>query len=166
MVTGFLASMGMKDTDSITGASAVNIFGLENWWSGGCELMERITYAHGWAGITNLDGTTQQVAISGSGKPVIKNMLMQANPLLMIPQGEQPYDTNYNTHFCSAIDLQAASGGYMCRGYGGEGGGIFSLGICGTDEQVGTRLRFRGESVTVYENPQEFLALTAVAPAN
>lgn len=165
MVTGFLASMGMKDTDSITGASAVNIFGLENWWSGGCELMERITYAHGWAAITNLDSTTQQVAISGSGKPVIQNMLMQANPLLMIAQGEQPYDTNYNTHFCSAIDLLTTSG-YMCRGYGGEGGGIFSLGICGTDEQVGTRLRFRGESVTVHEDPTEFEGLTAVDPAN
>lgn len=164
MVTGFLASMGMKDTDSITGASAVNILGLENWWSGGCELMERITYAHGWAGITNLDGTTQQVAISGSGKPVIQNMLMQANPLLVIPQGEQPNDINYNTHFCSAIDLQTTSG-YMCRGYGGEGGGIFSMGIIGTDEQVGTRLRFRGESVTV-ESPTAFANLTAVDPAN
>ncbi len=165
MVTGFLASMGMKDTDSITGASAVNIFGLENWWSGGRELMERITYNHGWAEITNLDGTTQQVAISGSGLPVIQNMLMLASPLLMIPQGEQPYNTNYNTHFCSAIDLQTTSG-YMCRGYGGEGGGIFSMGVCGTDEQVGTRLRFRGESVTVYDDPTEFLALTAVDPAN
>lgn len=164
MVTGFLASMGMKDTDSITGASAVNILGLENWWSGGCELMERITYANGWAIITNIDGTTQQVAISGSGKPVIQNMLMQANPL-MIPQGEQPYDTNYNTHFCSAIDLQTTSG-YMCRGYGGEGGGIFSMGICGTYEQVGTRLRFRGELVTVYEDPTAFENLTAVDPAN
>jgi len=165
MVTGFLARMGMKDTSSTTGTSAVNIFGLENWWSGGCELMERITYAHGWAGITSLDGTTQQVAISGSGKPVIQNMLMQANPLLMIPQGDQPSDTNYNTHFCSAIDLQTASG-YMCRGYGGEGGGIFSMGICGSDEQVGTRLRFRGESVTVYDDPTEFENLTAKKPAN
>ena len=165
MVTGFLVGMGMKDTRSTTGTSAVNVFGLENWWSGGCELMERIAYAHGWAAITSIDGTTQQVAISGSGKPVIQDMLMQADPLLMIPQGEQPDDTNYGTHFCSAIDLQTASG-YMCRGYGGEGGGIFSMGICGTDEQVGTRLRFRGESVTLYDTPQEFLNLTAVDPAN
>lgn len=165
MVTGFLARMGMTDTNSTTGASAVNVLGLENWWSGGRELMERIAYAHGWAEVTNLDGTIQQVAISGSGKPVIQNMLMQANPLLMMPQGEQADNTNYSTHFCSAIDLQTASG-YMCRGYGGEGGGIFSMGVCGTDEQVGTRLRFRGESVTVYDDPQEFLALTAVDPAN
>jgi hypothetical protein len=165
MVTGFLARMGMNATNATTGTSAVNVLGLENWWGGGRELMERIMYAHGWATITSIDDTTQQVAISGSGKPVIQNMLIQASPLLMIPQGEQPYDTNYNTHFCSAIDLQTASG-YMCRGYGGEGGGIFSMGICGSDEQVGTRLRFRGESVTVYENPQDFLALTAKDPAN
>lgn len=164
MVTGFLAHMGMADTNATTGASAVNVLGLENWWGGGRELMERIAYAHGWAEITNLDGTTQQVAISGSGKPVIQNMLMQADPLLMIPQGEQPVNTDYGTHFCSAIDLQTASG-YICRGYGGEGGGIFSMGICGTDEQVCTRLRFRGESVTV-NDPQAFLALTAVDPAN
>ena len=164
MVTGFLARMGMTDTDSITGPSAINVFGLENWWSGGRELIERATYANGWAVITHLDGTTQQVAISGNGKPVIQNMLMQADPLLMIPQGEQADNINYNTHFCSAIDLQATSG-YMCRGYGGEGGGIFSMGICGTDEQIGTRLRFRGENVTEYD-PQEFLALTAEDPAN
>lgn len=164
MVTGFLARMGMNATNATTGTSAVNVLGLENWWGSGRELMERIAYSHGWAEITPIDGTTQQVAISGSGKPVIQNMLMQANPLLMISQGEQPDNTNYGTHFCSAIDLQTASG-YMCRGYGGEGGGIFSMGICGTDEQVGTRLRFRGENVTVYD-PQEFLALTAEDPAN
>lgn len=165
MVTGFLARMGMKDTDSTAGASAVNVLGLENWWGGGRELMERIAYAHGWAEITNLDGTTQQVAISGSGKPVIQDMLMQASPLLMIPQGEQSDNTNYDTHFCSAIDMQTASG-YMCRGYGGEGGGIFSMGICGTDEQVSTRLRFRGESVTVYDDYYAFNLLTAVDPAD
>ena len=153
MPTALTAMIGMKKSEPYE--SVVNLFGLENWWGGGCELMERVTYSNGYAVITNLDGTTQQVAISGSGKPVIKNILMQESPLLMIPQGEQPTNTDYNTHFCSAIDLQTTDG-YMCRGYGGEGGGIFSMGICGTDENVGTRLRFRGQSINIITQPGAF----------
>jgi hypothetical protein len=156
MPTGATVNMGMQDSDSFNGSAITNLFGIENWWGGSIELMEGISYANG--NITYGDGQT--IAVSGSGKPVIQNMLIQANPLLMLPQGAQPANTNYNSHFCDAVDFEDQEGQYagtnIYRGKGGSADGGISWLKLGADITSGTRLCFRGASVNVMTNVSDF----------
>ena len=165
MPTGSTVNMGMKDSDIFNGSAITNLFGIENWWGGGIELMEGISYANG--NITYGDGQT--IAVSGSGNPVIQNMLIQANPLLMLPQGAQPANTNYNSHFCDAVDFEDQEGQYagtnIYRGKGGSADGGISWLKLGADMTSGTRLRFRGRSVFIHNSPSTFEALTAADPS-
>jgi hypothetical protein len=156
MPTGSTVNMGMQDSDIFNGSAITNLFGIENWWGGSIELMEGISYANG--NITYGDGQT--IAVSGSGKPVIQNMLIQANPLLMLPQGAQPANTNYNSHFCDAVDFEDQEGQYagtnIYRGKGGSADGGISWLKLGADITSGTRLCFRGASVNVMTNVSDF----------
>ena len=156
MPTGSTVNMGMTNTDGFSGSAVTNFFGIENWWGGGMELMEGISYAN--SNITYGDGQT--IAVSGSGNPVIQNMLIQANPLLMLPQGAQPANTNYNSHFCDAVDFEDQEGQYagtnIYRGKGGSADGGISWLKLGADMTSGTRLCFRGASVNVMTNVSDF----------
>ena len=165
MPTGATVNMGMQDSDSFSGSAITNLFGIENWWGGSMELMEGISYANG--NITYGDGQT--IAVSGEGNPVIQNMLIQENPLLMLPQGAQPANTNYNSHFCDAVNFEDQEGQYagtnIYRGKGGSADGGISWLKLGADMTSGTRLRFRGRGVFIHNSPSTFEALTAVDPS-
>ena len=165
MPTGSTVNMGMQDSDSFSGSAITNLFGIENWWGGSIELMEGISYAN--SNIIYGDGQT--IAVSGSGNPVIQNMLIQANPLLMLPQGAQPANTNYNSYFCDAVDFEDQEGQYagtnIYRGKGGSADGGISWLKLGADMTSGTRLRFRGRSVFIHNSPSTFEALTAADPS-
>ena len=154
--TGSTVNMGMQDSDIFNGSAITNLLGIENWWGGGIELMDGISYANG--NITYGDGQT--IAVSGSGNPVIQNMLIQANPLLMLPQGTQPANTNYNSHFCDAVDFEDQEGQYagtnIYRGKGGSTDGGISWLKLGANMTSGTRLCFRGASVNVMTNVSDF----------
>jgi hypothetical protein len=169
MVTGFLASMGMKDTDSITGASAVNLFGLENWWSGGPELMERIRYDYPKIYTTPLGSSEEEEVdasiATGTTVPVIRTMLFQEDPLKIIPQGVQPNSIDYNTYFCNALRLTWTEG-LMCRGLGGEMGGVTSLGLVSEETTVGTRICFRNGSLQYIDDATEFLSTPNLDPGS
>jgi hypothetical protein len=169
MVTGYAANMGINDTDSITGASVVNIFGLENWWSGGPELMERIRYAYPKIYTTPLGSSEEEEVdasiATGTTAPVIRTMLFQEDPLKIIPQGIQPNSVNYNTYFCNALRLTWTEG-LMCRGLGGEMGGISSLGLVGDATAVGTRICFRNGTLQYLQDATDFLNTPNLDPAN
>ena len=169
-ITGTSVYMGVSDTDAFSGASAMNIFGLENWWGGGAELMERMRYANGKIYTTPWGETEDAGTAAGLGEnvteSVIQNMLFQANPLLMIPQGTQPIDTDYGKSFCDALAIQNANDSNICRGKGGgDAGGIAWMGL-GASGNVGTRLCYHGNTEELYDIDYFINEITAVDPAN
>jgi hypothetical protein len=162
---GITALRGMKDTLNYQGYATINLFGLENWWGGGMEVVERMLYANDKITLQTREG--QQIEIpsfSGSGltDPVIQNMIMGVEPLLMVPAPIQPPSTNYTLHFCNAVSF--GNMGYVLRGKGGDGGGITWMGLGATGD-VSARICYHG-STTIYDDPQEFLALTPIDPIN
>lgn len=162
---GITALIGIKDTVSYEGNNTTNLFGIENWWGGGEEVMERTQYDNGNIIIETRSGEEIQIpvsAINNAADPVIQNMLMQADPLIMVPQGSQLENFNYHTYFCNAVDFGIRN--FVLRGRGGYGGGITWIGL-GTMGNVSARLCYHG-STLVYIDPQDFLSLTAVDPAN
>ena len=105
--------------------------------------------------------TIQGPSTSHSEKAVIKEMAI--GDLYMAPTEDiYPYKNEY---FCDEY-LRRSGEGYVERA--AYGGGIFSLNTIGAGgvPTSPSRICFRGESVTVYTDPQTFLALTAVDPAN
>ena len=162
--TGTTFSIGMRNTTGSEGYY-VNIFGLENWWGGGPEVMERmIIDFDGLTTITPRTGnpiTIQGPAANHSEKSTIKEMAI--GDLYMVPTEDiYPYKNEY---FCDEY-LRRSGEGYVERA--AYGGGIFSLNTIGAGgiPTSPSRICFRGESVTEYTSPQEFLNLTAVDPAN
>lgn len=160
--TGITSNIGMHNTDGIEG-NVVNIFGLENWWGGGPEVMERMMIDNnGLITITPKTGdpiTIQGPLASGSG-PVIKKMIF--GDLYMAPsEVSYPYKDEY---FCDKYLIRTGNGYVQRSNYEG---GIFSLETMGGGGLTTSpsRICYRGD-VTEYTDPQTFLALTAVDPAN
>ena len=162
---GVTVGMGMTDTNAPDGTATINLFGLENWWGGGTEIMERTTYGDEKIVIRTRDNEEIQVPISAANDatdPVIQNMLMQAEPLLILPSGEQPNSTDYTKYFCNAVSFGEM--GFVLRGKGGNDGGITWIGL-GTLGDVSARICYHGNT-GIDEDPDNFLALIAVDPAN
>lgn len=167
-MTGVTVPIGMEITNAISGSGNVNIFGLEDWWNADDgEYMDRMAYQNGkiltmpWGGVW--DAGTEA---SGNSR-VIGKMLMQADPLIMIPQGAQPMSYDYNTHFCSAFFTQTQ--GPMLRGFGLESGGLCALSVGSDAANATTRLCFRGSDVQIIENVSTFtnnVYTPIVNPAN
>lgn len=160
--TGITSNIGMRNTTGIEG-NFVNIFGLENWWGGGPEVMERMMIDNnGLITITPKTGnpiTIQGPLASGSG-PVIKKMIF--GDLYMAPsEVSYPYKDEY---FCDKYLIRTGNGYVQRSKYEG---GIFSLETMGGGGLTTSpsRICYRGD-VTEYTDPQTFLALTAVDPAN
>ena len=160
--TGITSNIGMHNTEGIEG-NFVNIFGLENWWGGGPEVMERMMIDNnGLITITPKTGdpiTTQGPLASGSG-PVIKKMIF--GDLYMAPsEVSYPYKDEY---FCDKYLIRTGNGYVQRSKYEG---GIFSLETMGGGGLTTSpsRICYRGD-VTEYTDPQTFLALIAVDPAN
>lgn len=158
--TGTTADIGIQNTGK--GAlNMVNLFGLENWWGGGRELMERVAINENrQMTITPLTGNpvTVQCPVSTITYPVIKKMLIC--DMYMAPK-EVIFNSMEDQYFCDRFDMQSYNGTHIVR----AGGGIFSLGGVWENSAYSTRICYRG-NVTEYTDPQTFLALTAVAPAN
>ena len=158
--TGITADIGIQNTDK--GAlNMVNLFGLENWWGGGRELMERVSINENrQMTITPLAGNpvTVQCPVSTITYPVIKKMLI--GDMYMAPK-EVILNSMEDQYFCDRFDIQYYTGSHIVR----AAGGIFSLGGVWENNVYSTRICYRG-NVTEYTDPQTFLALTAVDPAN
>jgi hypothetical protein len=158
--TGITAGIGIQNTDK--GAlNMVNLFGLENWWGGGRELMERVAINENrLMTITPLAGNpvTVQCPVSTITYPVIKKMLI--GDIYMAPK-EVIFNSMEDQYFCDRFDMQNYTGTHIVR----AGGGIFSLGGVWENNEYSTRICYRG-NITEYTDPQTFLALTAVDPAN
>ena len=90
--------------------------------------------------------------------PVIKKMLI--GDMYMAPK-EVILNSMEDQYFCDRFDMQNYTGTHIVR----AGGGIFSLGGVWENNVYSTRICYRG-NVTEYTDPQTFLALTAVDPAN
>lgn len=159
--TGTTANIGMQNTGK--GAlNMVNLFGLENWWGGGRELMERVVINENrQMTITPLTGNpvTAQCPVSTIIWPVIKKMLI--GDMYMAPK-EVISNSMEDQYFCDMFDMQNyPHGTHISR----AGGGIFSLDGVWENNAYSSRICFRGQ-ITEYDDPAEFLALTAVDPAN
>jgi hypothetical protein len=168
--TGTTKNLGMHDSEAILGANAVNIFGLENWWGDKAEWMERIYARGGTWYIQPRQGSTITVESSANG--MIKKMAFDPDVPCMVPT-EAEYSNDYQQGFCDAVEwVNSNVDKFALRGGIGSipGSGLFALNVkenpSTMNQNVTTRLCFRGESVTIYRDPQEFLALTAVDPAN
>jgi hypothetical protein len=160
----------MHDSEAILGANAVNIFGLENWWGDKAEWMERIYARGGTWYIQPRQGSTVTVASSANG--MIKKMAFNPDVPCMVPT-EAEYSNDYQQGFCDAVEwVNSNVDKFALRSGIGSipGSGLFALNVkenpSTMNQNVTTRLCFRGESVTIYRDPQEFLALTAEDPAN
>jgi hypothetical protein len=160
--TGTTAGIGIQNTDK--GAlNMVNLFGLENWWGGGRELMERVAInGDRLMTINLLDGNTINVQCPvvptpGDTTPMIEKM--QIGDLYMAPK--KYLWSSDKKYFCDAYDMRNYNGNNVVRSVDG----IFSLGGVWGNAAYPTRICYRGD-VTEYTNPQTFLNLTAVDPAN
>lgn len=158
--TGTTADIGIQNTGK--GAlNMVNLFGLENWWGGGRELMERLSInGNRQMTITPLAGNpvTVQCPVSTITYPVIKKMLI--GDMYMAPK-EVIFNSMEDQYFCDRFDMQSYNGTHIVRAVDG----IFSLGGVWKKNEYSTRICYRG-NVTEYTDPQTFLLLTAVDPAN
>lgn len=158
--TGITAGIGIQNT-GMGALNMVNLFGLENWWGGGRELMERVAINENrLMTITPLAGNpvTVQCPVSTITYPVIKKMLI--GDIYMAPK-EVIFNSMEDQYFCDRFNIQNYTGTHIVR----AGGGIFSLGGVWENNAYSSRICFRGQ-ITEYTNPAEFLALTAVDPAN
>ena len=175
--TGASAIMGIRNTDNITGTSFVNLFGLEDWWRGGeGEYMERIKYADGkiyikpWGSQQWDEGTAISTPLTNE-ETVIRNMLFSSNPLMMIPAGSQsPQSKDWGTYFCDGVRIPGHSE-IVTRGKGDDAfsGGLVAMKLgrnTTAEDKDATRLCFRNGTLEYFVTPEDFLALTAVDPAN
>lgn len=176
--TGASVRLGMNDTNGYTGIDFVNIFGLEDWWSGvDAELMERITYQNGYIRVTPWGGSSasaSDVSIAGvSNETVISNMLFSDSPLRMVPEGEQPKkpDDPWSKYFCDAVKIIGRSQ-VVTRGKGDDGGGrgisALKLGRStdDADDKDAARLCFRGGMITEYTDTAAFLNVRVEDPGD
>lgn len=169
MPTGATASMGMHDSTNFLGG-IVNFLGLESWWGGKAEWMERINVTGSTWNITPLNQVSPISKTSGNNG-VIMRMQFDAENLIMLPDYADN-DENYQKGFCDAIEWEAGNtNNPVLKGGVGNGGnvGIFNLNAKTNAEgniNTTTRLCFNNSNNLIEMlTPQQFIEFEAENPA-
>ena len=174
LLTGSTAERGIKESGLEYGAT--NIFGLEAWWGGVREWMDRINVTGNTWTINHLGGGSSishaSVINQDADYRCITKLKFGTEKLFMVPDGVMS-SLDFQKNFCDGLGKFAASvENYkvLRGGYGPDpSSGIFAMfpsdADYGSSSMYSTRLCFHGINVVEY-SPSTFEVLTAVDPAN
>lgn len=170
--TGATAMLGLRDTTPVNDGLGVNLFGLENWWNGHEEWMDRIEVSGDAWTITHPDGTTTTTHASANSPSVIQKIAVGTDKLYMVPSGDMAPIQNYSQYFCDQIYLRTNVVNNRVIRAGNvrstQSIGPFYMDTYDPDYSqagISTRLCFHADTITE-EYQYEYESLTAVDPAN
>lgn len=155
---GTIPVSGLNDAGADGNAQSINFWGLENWWGNKGEFMDNVSYGNHYWEVTEPDGTVRKQRLAGY--QFITKMLF-GDQCDLLPTECKGSGT---TGFC---DMSGTSEGYGnvyrsdTSAYESGGIGTLSIAIISSNNNLCTRLAFRGQCVEA-ESVATFKSMTAI----